>query len=72
MFAPPAGESFERLVARVSEWLNEVNMSSATEQVVFTHGGVIKALRVLVLDESYELAANYCPPFHQVVSFEFV
>lgn len=70
-FAPPAGESFERLVARVSEWLNEVNVPSATEQVVFTHGGVIKALRVLALDECYELAANYCPPFHQVISFEF-
>lgn len=69
-FKPPMGESFEELVVRVVAWLTELLAFPLGEYVVFTHAGVIKALRVLVLKESFELAANYRPAFHQVVSFD--
>lgn len=69
-FCPPEGESFRMLIARVGQWLSEVFQLGGGNCVAFTHAGVIKALRVLLLNESPEQAAIYQVPYHQIEGFE--
>ena len=51
--APPRGESAAQLHARVNEWYSELHDGT---HLVFTHAGVIRALRVLCNDEDWSAA----------------
>lgn len=68
-FTAPKGESFSKLVSRVNQWLNELPNNS-DNCTVFTHAGVVKALLVIINGCSFENAAVYEVPHHQLVSFD--
>ena len=66
--APPRGESAKMLESRVKAWLN--GLESGTH-LVFTHAGVIRALRVLCLKQSWEAAMNASVAYLGVEMFTF-
>jgi alpha-ribazole phosphatase len=53
--APPAGESFLQIIARVQSFLEDPQVWSAGPQLlVVTHAGVIRALQHLIDGDDYE------------------
>jgi alpha-ribazole phosphatase len=61
--APTHGESFRDLVARVARFLEELKSKPYENIVVFTHGGVIRAIWLLIngidLENAFDLEVGY-------------
>ena len=66
--APPDGESAQMLEARVMKWANEL---SAGTHLVFTHAGVIRALRVLCQGNDWERVTQEPVPYLALESFAY-
>lgn len=66
----PCGESNRDLIRRVSLWLCEVLHDRTEEVVLFTHGGVIRALEVLISGKSLEESFQMPVPYGHIITFE--
>lgn len=68
--APPGGESAQMLERRVKDWLKSLTVGT---HLVFTHAGVIRALRVLCTLHSWAQVIEEPVPYLalETVTFEF-
>lgn len=66
----PHGESNQALVRRVESWLTEVRTHTNSDIVLFTHGGVIRALEILINKKSIVEAFEKTVPYGHITIFE--
>ena len=67
--APPNGESAKMLELRVREWLKSI---SPGRHLVFTHAGVIRALRVVSKTHSWQNVVESSVPYLMVERFSYL
>jgi alpha-ribazole phosphatase len=61
--APTHGESFRELVARVTRFLEEIKSKPYENIAIFTHGGVIRAIWLIInhidIENAFDLEVEY-------------
>ena len=67
--APPNGESAKMLELRVRDWLKSI---SPGRHLVFTHAGVVRALRVISKTHSWENVMAVSVPYLGVERFSYL
>jgi alpha-ribazole phosphatase len=64
---PPGGESAHQVSARVAAWLDE--LAHAENHLLVAHAGVVRALRVLRLEQSWPVAMG--SPVDHLILYRF-
>ena len=70
--APTHGESFRDLVARVARFLEELKIKPFHQVAIFTHGGVIRAIWLLINGIDIENAFDLEVGYGEVVELELI
>jgi alpha-ribazole phosphatase len=67
---PTGGESFHDMVLRVKEFIDELKQKNHHEVCIFTHGGVIRIVKILLEHFPMEDAFMHSVDFGTVVEFD--
>ncbi|WP_243346460.1 alpha-ribazole phosphatase [Parabacteroides sp. FAFU027] len=67
---PTGGESFHDMVLRVNEFIEELRQKNHREVCIFTHGGVIRIVKILQGHFPIEDAFRHSVEFGEVVEFD--
>lgn len=67
----PNGESFVQMYKRVASFLDELKNQTASNALIFAHGGVISCARVYFDQADIKKTFDLMPQYGEIVEFEY-